>query len=124
MKKILFVSSALVLVSGAASAANVINGNPFYSPTQGRFYNIWTPMQVNSKFDRFVMADEFGYGITDNFTVMLQTAGSYDSSDNPEFGKWAWNNMGLELDWSILGQGENQADIYAGVELSAFLVQP
>lgn len=116
MKKILFVPVATVLVATSASAANVINGNPFYSPAAGRFYNILTPIELNTKFEQFYMRDEFGYGITDALTVSLSTSGSYDSSDDPEFGKWAWNDLELGLDWSILTQGEKQADVYASVK--------
>ncbi|MDW2958230.1 MAG: hypothetical protein R8M37_00235 [Alphaproteobacteria bacterium] len=112
MKRIFIIPGALIFVATGANAANVINGNPLYSPAQGRFYNVFTPLEANSEFDRFVMADEFGYGITDNFTVMLQTAGSYDSSDNPEFGKWSWNHLQVGLDWSVVNDGEYQADIY------------
>ena len=93
MKKMFVLSGVLTMVSGVASAANVINGNPFYGPKQGRFYNLFTPIEMNSEFDKFVMADEFGYGITDQFTFHVATSGSYDSSDNPQFGKWAWNDL-------------------------------
>ena len=115
MKKTIIISGALLCVATGANAANVINGNPFYSPKQGRFYNIWTPIQVNSKFDKFVMADEFGYGLTDNFTVMLQTTGSYDSSDNPEFGKWSWNHLQVGADWTLINDNGRQADVYGRV---------
>lgn len=117
MKKIFFVFGAVLMVcmSGNAFADNIINGNPFYNPTKGRFYNVLTPIEFNTKFEQFYLRDEFGYGITDALTLSLSTVGSYDSSDNPEFGKWAWNNLEMELDWSILEQGENQADVYAGV---------
>lgn len=111
MKKI-FVITALISVTGAANAANVINGNPLYSPAKGRFYNLFTPIEANSKFDRFVMADEFGYGITDKLVAMIQTAGAYDSSDNPEFGKWSWNHLQVGLDWTLVDDGESQAEIY------------
>ncbi|MFQ6729886.1 MAG: hypothetical protein ACLRFK_02420 [Alphaproteobacteria bacterium] len=116
MKKILFVSSALVAVSGVASAANVINGNPFYSPAKGRFYNILTPIKLDTKFEQFYMSDEFGYGLTDNLSVMVATMGSYDASDNPQFGKWAWNNLEFGLDWSVSNNPNSMADIYASVK--------
>lgn len=112
MTKMFLFSAALVCLSGVANAANVINGNPMYSPAQGRFYNLFTPLQVNSKFEHFVMADEFGYGITDRLVAMVQTAGAYDSSDNPEFGKWSWNHLQVGLDWTLADDGEYQADIY------------
>lgn len=101
MKK-LFVFGALVAGTQGANAENVINGNPFYHPAQGRFYNILTPIQVNSKFDKFVMADKFGYGLTDDVAVYVATSGSYDSSNNPEFGKWAWNDLEVGFDWGLL----------------------
>ena len=63
MTKMFLFSGVLVCLSGVANAGNIINGNPFYNPAQGRFYNILTPVQANSEFDRFVIADEFGYGI-------------------------------------------------------------
>ncbi len=112
MKKILVVSGVLFGGLTGANAANVINGNPLYSPTKGRFYNLFTPIQVNSEFDRFVMADEFGYGITDTLVAMVQTAASYDSSDNPEFGKWSWNHLKVGLDWTVADDGEYQTEIY------------
>jgi hypothetical protein len=114
MKRI-FVSSVLVLVVGTVHAGNIIDGNPLYSPSQGRFYNVLTPLEVNSKFDRFVMADEFGYGITDKLVVKAQTSGSYDSSDNPQFGKWSWNYLQAGLDWTVFDDGERQSDIYGSV---------
>ena len=60
MKKVFVLSGALVFVSGGAGTANIINGNPMYGPAKGRFYNLFTPVQANSEFNRFVMADEFG----------------------------------------------------------------
>ena len=112
MKTLIVSVGALGCFASAALAANVINGNPLYSPAQGRFYNLFTPIEVNSEFDRFVMADEFGYGITDKLTAMVQTAGSYDSSDNPQFGKWSWNHLQVGLDWTLADDGEYQADVY------------
>ena len=112
MKTIIVSVGALGCFASVANAANVINGNPLYSPAQGRFYNLFTPIEVNSEFDRFVMADEFGYGITDKLTAMVQTAGSYDSSDNPQFGKWSWNHLQVGLDWALADDGEYQADVY------------
>ena len=116
MKKMFFVSGVVLMMVMSANAQNIINGNPFYSPIKGQFYNVLTPIEFNTKFEQFYLRDEFGYGITDVLTLSLSTVGSYDSSDNPEFGKWAWNNLMVGLDWSILEQGENQADLYASVK--------
>ena len=116
MKKMFFVSGVVLMMVMSANAQNIINGNPFYSPIKGQFYNVLIPIEFNTKFEHFYLRDEFGYGITDALTLSLSTVGSYDSSDNPEFGKWAWNNLMVGLDWSILEQGENQADLYASVK--------
>ena len=116
MKKIIVLSCALVCVSGGAGAANVINGNPFYNPAQGRFYNILTPLEVNSEFERFVMADEFGYGVSDDFAIHVATSGSYDSSDNPEFGKWSWNDLEFGFDWDLWHAGDLHAEVYGDVK--------
>lgn len=116
MKKVYFVFGALVLCTSAANATNIINGNPFYSPAKGRFYNILTPIKLDTKLEQFYMSDEFGYGITDNLSVMIATTGSYDSSDNPQFGKWAWNNLELGMDWSVSNNPDSMADIYASVK--------
>lgn len=112
MKRVFIISGALIFVAGGANAANIINGNPLYSPVQGHFYNVFTPIEMNTKFERFVMADEFGYGITDSLDVMIQTAGSYDSGNHPEFGKWSWNHLQVGVDWSVVNDGEYQADVY------------
>ena len=114
MKKIFVLSC--VLVAGAANASNVINGNPFYNPAAGRFYNLFTPIEVNSKFERFVMSDEFGYGISDEFAIHVATSGSYDSSDNPEFGKWAWNDLEFGFDWDLWHDAGRVAEIYGDVK--------
>ncbi len=116
MKKIFVLSCALAFVSDGAGAANVINGNPFYNPAQGRFYNILTPLQANSEFDRFVIADEFGYGISDAFAIHVATSGSYDSSDNPEFGKWSWNDLEFGFDWDLWHENQLHAEVYGDVK--------
>lgn len=116
MKKGIVLSGVLVCLSGVANAANVIDGNPFYNPKQGHYYNILTPFQVNSKFDKFVMADEFGYGVSDSFAIYTSTSGSYDSSDNPEFGKWAWNDLEFGYDWNLWEKDGRIAETYGAVK--------
>lgn len=116
MKRIFVLSGALVCVTSGANAVNIINGNPFYNPAQGRFYNLFTPLEMNSEFDRFVMADEFGYGISDVFTIHIATSGAYDSSDNPEFGKWSWNDLEFGFDWDLWHKDELHAEVYADVK--------
>lgn len=116
MTKMFLFSGVLVCLSGVANAGNIMNGSPFYNPAAGRFYNILTPVQANSKFDYFVMADEFGYGVTDAFTIHIATSGSYDSSDNPQFGKWSWNDLEFGFDWDLWQQGQLQAGTYGDVK--------
>lgn len=116
MKTFIVVVGALVCFMSGASAVNIINGNPFYNPAQGRFYNLFTPLEVNSEFDRFVMADEFGYGVSDDFAIHVATSGSYDSSDNPKFGKWSWNDLEFGFDWDLWHENELHAEVYGHVK--------
>ena len=115
MKKI-FLPLGVFSVVGAGHAANVMDGNPFYNPAAGRFYNILTPLEANSEFDRFVMADEFGYGISDAFAIHVATSGAYDSSDDPEFGKWAWNDLDFGFDWNLWEMNGRIAEVYGDVK--------
>lgn len=116
MKKVFVLSGVLGLVTFSANAANVINGNPFYNPAQGRFYNILTPVKFNSKLNQFVLADEFGYGVSDDFAIHIATSGSYDSSDNPQFGKWSWNDLEFGFDWNLWQENELVAEVYGDVK--------
>ena len=115
MKKI-FLPLGIFGVVGAGQAANVINGGPFDGPLAGDFYNVWTPLEVNSKFERFVMSDDFEYGISDDFSIRVSTSGSYDSSDNPQYGKWSWNNLDFGFDWTLWQQGELISEVYGDVK--------
>lgn len=116
MKKIIVLSGILMCVATRVNAANIMNGNPFYNPVQGEFYNILTAIEFNSKFNRFVLADEFGYGVSDAFTIHLATSGSYDSSDNPQFGKWAWNDLEFGFDWDLWHENDLHAELYGDVK--------
>ncbi len=111
MKRII-ISGAIVATMTSANAANIIDGNPLYNPGQGHFYNILTPMQVNTNWDLFKITEQFGYGITDSVSLMIETSGSYDSSDHPEFGKWAWNDLAVGLNWELPKNGEQESEIY------------
>ena len=115
MKKV-FLPLGVFSVVGAGHAANVINGGPFDGPLAGGFYNVLTPLEVNSKFDHFVISDDFEYGITDDFSIRVSTSGSYDSSDNPQYGKWSWNNLDFGFDWTLWQQGELISEIYGDVK--------
>lgn len=117
MKKIsCFFIGVLGVTIGGADAANVINGNPLYNPAAGRFYNILQPVEFDTKFERFVMADELGYGISDAFAIHVATSGSYDSSDHPEFGKWSWNDLEFGFDWDLWNKGQRHAEVYGDVK--------
>lgn len=115
MKKIFLLSVLLSGIAHTANATHVFNGNPMYHPGQGTFYNVLSPVNFDTKFERFVMADEFGYGVTDFFTVLVQTSGAYDSSDNPEFGKWAWNNLAIGFDWAIDDIGGYHTEVFGSL---------
>lgn len=115
-KTFYFVVGAMGLTIGGANAGNVINGNPLYNPAAGRFYNIFKPIEFDTKFERYVMADEFGYGVSDDFAIHVVTSGSYDSSNHPEFGKWSWNDLVFGFDWNLAQDAENCAEVYGDVK--------
>lgn len=111
-----FVIGALGVTIGGANAANIINGNPLYNPAADRFYNIFQPVEFDTKFERFVMEDEFGYGVSDVFAIHVATSASYDSSNHPEFGKWSWNDLEFGFDWGIWNENQHHAEIYGDVK--------
>ena len=54
MKKMFFVSGVVLMMVMSANAQNIINGNPFYSPIKGQFYNVLTPIETMSVLSEIV----------------------------------------------------------------------
>ena len=46
----------------------------------------------------------------------MSTSGSYDSSDNPQYGKWSWNNLDFGFDWTLWQQDELISEVYGDVK--------
>lgn len=126
MKKIVL-SSLLgaFAVSGVANAAVSdyghwrvrMDGNPLYRPMEGRFYSM-TDFNLDTEWDYFSLKEEVGFGISDTLSVMLNTSGSYDSSDEPRLNtKMNWDQVQLGLSWRYVDEGPWVADLYGKGQL-------
>ena len=109
MKKIALTSLLAVFAVSAASAANVIDGNPLYMPKAGHFYSE-TMLGSHSGHDElksWYLNEDFGYGITDRFALDIATT----IEDEQSFDKWAWGDFGLKATYRMLDMGAWKADL-------------
>lgn len=113
MKKLALTSLLAVFAVSGANAANINYGNPLYRPDMGHFYSE-TLVGMDTDFDNFSLMEEFGYGISDQLSVIIQTSGSYDSSDSAT-DKFSWDDFSLGLNFRYVDQGEWKADVYGRV---------
>ena len=76
MKKIALTSLlAMFAVSGAQAAAkNVMDGNPLYMPKAGHFFSETTLASQTEETRDWTLGERFGFGVTDNFAIALQTS--------------------------------------------------
>ena len=86
MKKLALSSLIAVFAVSGAHAANVINDNPLYMPTANHFYSVTDVSSHTKKYaadedyagqkklNSWKVNEEFGYGVTDRFTVNVATA--------------------------------------------------
>lgn len=116
MKKLALTSLAAMFAVSGANAANVIDGNPMYRPDKGHFYSE-TAFNTNTDFEHFGLGEEFGYGITENLSVFVNTSLSYDDNTGEEFG---WDYLSLGLSLRYLDQGAWKGDLYGKVRQNYF----
>ncbi len=115
MKKIILTSTLGVVAVVAANAANIndMNGNVLYRPMEGLFY-MTGDNYTNTDFEYFKMKGSVGYGITDDFSVYVNTSNSYDSSDNPRFDtKFNWDSMDIGMSMRYMNDMNWVGDFYA-----------
>lgn len=112
MKKIALTSLlAVFAVSGAQAAAkNVLDGNPLYMPQENHFVSE-TYLESDTRTTNDVtLGERFGYGITDNFMVALETSASeFDAFDTA-----SWNELALDGTYRVIGEGAWKLDLTAG----------
>ena len=113
MKKIALTSLLAVAVAGAAHAANTMDGNPLYKPTKGHFYSE-TALFTNTDHGKdWTLAEDFGYGITDQLSINVVT----DMSEIDSFDGAEWGTLGFGLNYRFLDMGPWKADLYGAYGL-------
>lgn len=112
MKKLALTSLLAVFAISGAHAANVIDGNPLYMPKAGHFYSETSLASHSENTDSWMLAEEFGYGITDNFAVEVGiTLPEYENFD-----VYGWQDLSLNAIFRAIDEGGWKADLYAGYQ--------
>lgn len=116
MKKIALTSLLAALVASGANAAakNVLDGNPLYMPAKGHFVSE-TAVSSHSHNDHdWSLGEEFGWGVTDRLALGLKTS----VTERQFFENFAWNEIGVDAAWRIIGDGAWKLDAVAGYEVT------
>lgn len=108
MKKLVLTSLAAVFAVSTAQAANVINDNPLYRPSEGKFYSITGLESHSERTNNWTASEEFGMGITDKLAVRVGTS----LTETEWFDHTNWNEMTFALDYRMLDMGNWKADVY------------
>ncbi len=117
MKKIALTSLlAVFAVSGAQAAAkNVLDGNPLYMPQKNHFVSETSLESHTQSTSEFALGERFGYGITDNFMVALETT----MSEVNAFDTFAWEDLSVDLTYRLIGEGAWKLDVVGGYGMDA-----
>lgn len=107
MKKIVLTSLLAVFAATGANAA--INENPLYRPDQGRFYSVTELASHSENADSWVLAEKFGYGITDRASLYIST----DVSEGEWFDTMGWGTFEVGADYRLLNDMNWKVDAYA-----------
>lgn len=107
MKKLALTSLLAVFAVSGAHAANVIDGNPLYMPGQGHFYSVSTLGSHTEGETPWTAGEEFGYGITKNWAVAIDTT----MSENNSFDNIAWEDFSVSTTFRALDLGAWKLDL-------------
>ena len=107
MKKIALSSLIAVFAVSGAHAANVIDGNPLYMPKANHFYSVTNVESHTKNNTPWMLGEEFGYGITDRWTVALTTT----LDENDAFDMYSWNDLKLGTAFRALDMGAWKLDV-------------
>ena len=110
MRKIALTSLLAVVATGAAHAANRIDGNPLYMPQKGHFYSETGLSSHTENAEDWALGEEFGYGLTNNIAVNVKTSVSEQGS----FDHASWDDMSFGLTARLFDMGAWKADVYGG----------
>lgn len=108
MKKLALTSLAVFFAVSGAHAANIIDGNPLYRPGEGRFYSNFAIESHSEATDNWMLAEEFGYGVTDKLAVFLKTGVA--EAENLDY--ISWNQFAVGANYRFMDEGAWKADIY------------
>lgn len=117
MKKLVLTSLFAMFAVSGVQAANVINNNPLYRPTQGHFYSItdataWSGEDYDFRY--LVFKTKFGYGITDRLSLSISGAvDAYIPEGQPDYA--AWQGLGGELNFRGINEANWKLDIYGSI---------
>ena len=120
MKKLVLFSVLGLCVASNAFAVGYtsdrMDGNPLYMPKANRFYSI-SDLGSHSGSDAiksWTATEEFGYGVTDNFTVAVQTS----IVDERSFDQWSWGDLAVEATFRAIDMGPVKTDVIFGYSVS------
>ena len=113
MKKLALTSLLAVFAVSGAHAANVIDGNPLYMPGQNHFYSVTDLSSHTDNGTPWIAAEEFGYGIMDNWAVDVTTS----MSENSAFDNISWNEMRFGTTFRALDMGAWKLDLVGAYEV-------
>ena len=128
MKKIALTSLLAVFAAAGAHAANTMDGNPLYMPQKGHFYSVTELGSDTSNVDEVSLGETFGYGILDNLAISVNTSASEaywfkgvkgygDEQAEYEGEGNAWNELGADIAWRVIGDGAWKLDVLGGFEM-------
>jgi hypothetical protein len=114
MKKLALTSLLSILaVSTGAYAANNIDGNPMYRPTEGKFYSETALSSHSENTNTWILHEDFGYGITDKLAVIVGTS----VAEADTFDAAAWTDLSVGLNYRVFEQGKIKADVFGSYAL-------
>ncbi len=132
MKKLVLASLlGAFAISGANAAVGDygewrvrMDSNPLYRPMEGRFYSI-TNLDTNTDFDLYSLGEELGFGLSNRWSIFLNTHGSLDTDyhniqkdlngvnlDDEGRNKYQWDDLAIGLSFRFIDNGPWVADIY------------
>lgn len=107
MKKLALTSLMAVFAVSGAHAANIIDGNPLYRPSEGHFYSVTTAGSHSEATENWTLAEEFAYGITDDLAVVVKTG----LSEQESLDYMSWDSLTLGMNYRVLDKGAWKADL-------------
>ena len=107
MKKLFLTSLLAAFAVSGAYAANAIDGNPLYMPKAGNFYSVTALDSHSEATEDWALTEEFGYGITDQLAINVETS----VSEQESFDAYGWDDFGITGTFRALDNGNWKLDL-------------